>query len=442
MNFLERLFEEIVGSPKYALKKSFEEQLLLYKKNQKNPGGHGGPSPDLRFDISGDEKLTTIMLKEMAKIIGIKVKITSYPPGTEDSRSGKFRTYRIENEDAVIYIVDSMITGKSGIKKFTPKALNLTGQSFSSPQKFYSKIISQLEGKEDDPQIRKYLNLLLDTATHGEILDNGNIIYVKKEDEYGVKVSLSSKGSILNDFGEVLGAMLFCRKEKKPIKFPAESNNPLVDFFSGEDPISMKAGSGAAGSLSTMVTDEFIKKVKSPQLMKLLNIVKDEGMLNGYLKIAQMFSPDWNGWKELQKITGPIDPDLDPGEIKKQMADALNMLYQEGKAESSLRTFYEKISTGAKEIKYNPKSEQAQGGAGYLIGPFINGLVKYLNRREDLLDNLSKFLNRINVQQIHVFDERDALKFVLKPFSTTRFEFDSPSTSVNTLNKKLSFKAA
>jgi hypothetical protein len=442
MNFLERLYEQIVGGPKYTLKKSFEEQLRLYKRNQKSPGSHGGPKPDLRFDISGDEKLSTIMLQEIADIIGIKVKIRAFPPGTEDARSGKFTTYRIESKDALIYIVDSMIAGKSGIKKFTPKAFGLAGQSFSSPKDFYNKVFPQLAKKEEDLEVRKYLSLLLDTIRTGKLTDAGNVVYVQKDEEYNVNVSLSSKNAILNDFGEILGAMLFCRKEKKPIKFPAESNNPLVDFFSGDDPISMKAGSGAAGSLATVTTDEFMKKAKSPQLVNLLRIVKEEEMLNGYLKIAQMFSPDWNGWKGLQKITGEIDTDMTPGEIKQQMSYALNMLYQQGKAESTLRKFYESIATGAKEIKYDPKSEQAQGGAGYLIGPFINGLVKYLNRRDDLTEALSKFLNRINVQQIHVYEEKDRLRFVLKPFSTAQFEFDSPSTSVNTLNKKLSFKAA
>jgi hypothetical protein len=441
MNFFERLFEELIGSPKSTLRKSFEEQLLQYKKNQKNPGGHGGPSPDLRFDISGNENLTTVVLKEMSKIIGIKVKITSYPPGTEDSRSGKFRTYRVESDDAIIYIVDSMISGKSGIKKFTPKALNLAGQDFATPKDFYKKIVPQIDKKEDDPKIKKYLTLLLNTVRYGKLIDAGNVVYVNKDEEFDVDVSISSKNAILNDFGEILGAMLFSRKEGKPIRFPLESNNPLVDFFSGDDPISMKAGSGAAGSLATVTGDDFIKKAKSPILVRLLKTVKEEEMLNGYLKIANMF-PEWNGLKELQKITGEIDLDLSPGEIKQQISYALNMLYQQGKAELSLRKFYDKISTGAKEIKYDPKSEQAQGGAGYLIGPFINGLVKYLNRREDLLDALSKFLSKINVQQIHVYEEKERLRFVVKLFSTTKFEFDSPSTSVNTLNKKLSFRTA
>ena len=236
------------------------------------------------------------------------------------------------------------------------------------------------------------------------------------------------------------------------LSFPTESNEPLVDFFIDGQSISMKAGGGAAPSLSNvgMLIARDPKKWESlmstDEQKLMLNVVRtfhENEAAMGCFKVAELINcPGWNLMKQLLQRPKLAAKDID----KKELTAWIRTYFGEKPDEA-----YEAFDTYFKGLNKFPdgwddKQTQIEDaiarkdGFGLIMSPLAYHVKDSLNDNALLVDALGEVVQKFDVLQLYIDlklnKTKQYQKYTLKKFADGKFKFNAtPSVNLPTRNK-------
>ena len=462
------------------------QKLLLKNKIEGNKNQNLG---ELRYAISGDAGKTEEFLRD--RLLG-KYKegqdFTLSYEGPDRAKKGeamsgtynthkivilspkvKLANYKAEPGDTV-YIIDNL-KAKSSItnKMLTPDGLGLGGKTYKDLGTLKSDVNSKLEEHVRNETIsephREFMLDLFDGVTQnvkgvfGDIFDvtagHTDTITFKSN---GIEEHISDPDilKIAKDYGEILGGAYMFKLigggGALGLSFPTESNEPLVDFFIDGQSISMKAGGGAAPSLSNvgMLIARDPKKWESlmstDEQKLMLNVVRtfhENEAAMGCFKVAELINcPGWNLMKQLLQRPKLAAKDID----KKELTAWIRTYFGEKPDEA-----YEAFDTYFKGLNkfpdgWNDKQTQIEDaiarkdGFGLIMSPLAYHVKDSLNDNTLLVDALGEVVQKFDVLQLYIDlklnKTKQYQKYTLKKFAEGKFKFNAtPSVNLPTRNK-------
>lgn len=260
----------------------------------------------------------------------------SYPGSLKDSgASNEYMAIKVILDNGEYCYITNTSKNKKNIniksKLLTPDGLGLAPDKNSNTFETYiyendiDKLLDHINNELDEKlykykEINTFCKGLLSSIKNNKVIgdtaifdniDNFNtnniettikIDFNKELDEivelYKSNTNLITEGDIkriTNDFGEVLGAIIFMKLFKDiPMSFPIGSNNPLVDYYIGNIPISAKANTGGgrpAGTKSFIQAYNIYKDVQqdgSDQLKELYT----EAERNMFKEVIETYNMD------------------------------------------------------------------------------------------------------------------------------------------------------
>lgn len=233
------------------------------------------------------EKNIINFLKNSIKIEPRTYQMEIVPKGKNDKHagkeiSGKFDAYKIVFSEPTTdvfgqqYKKDDFIiitnrfefdkkTGEESVikgKELTPDKLGLTTESYLNSKQILDKIIKVINETKYPEHYKKFIIesskiIINDPNNKNKFEDFSAYAKVTTPIVYNVPIEWfngidpKSINNIANDYGEVMGALMFfniLKKTGKGLRYPTASNQRLIDFYFDDYKISSKAGTGATPS--------------------------------------------------------------------------------------------------------------------------------------------------------------------------------------------------
>jgi hypothetical protein len=233
------------------------------------------------------EKNIINFLKNSIKIEPRTYQMEIVPKGKNDKHagkeiSGKFDAYKIvfsepttdvfgqqyKKDDFIIITNRFEFDKKAGEesvikgKELTPDKLGLTTESYLNSKQILDKIIKVINETKYPEHYKKFIIesskiIINDPNNKNKFEDFSAYAKVTTPIVYNVPIEWfngidpKSINNIANDYGEVMGALMFfniLKKTGKGLRYPTASNQRLIDFYFDDYKISSKAGTGATPS--------------------------------------------------------------------------------------------------------------------------------------------------------------------------------------------------
>ena len=441
---------------------------------------------ELRFGISGDPKTTQQWLIDnvLSDIESGNYTVTYEEPDRAkkgDAKSGTYYTHKITvinpfkigsynaQEGDAIYIIDNL-KAKSNIqnKMLTPDGLALADNTYKDLATLRSDVEKALKNYINDGSISEphydFMLDLLDGIINGVKPTVGHISDVKAGhsdiivfSSNGVEEHISEPdiAKIAKDFGEVLGgAYLFnlTGGGGLGLYFPRDSNEPLVDFQIDGQAISMKAGAGAAPSLSNVGAliardpEKWKKLMSSDEQKLMLEVVKtfyENEAAAGVFRVAELINaPGFELLKTLLSTSKLKAADID----KNVLSEWVRSSFKQDPEGS-----YDKFDTYFKALGkfpdgWNNKQQQIDDAIarkeafGLIMSPLAYHIKDLLNNNTLLVDALAEVVQKFDVLQLYIDlklnKTKQYQKYTLKKFAEGKFLFNAtPSVNLPTRNK-------
>lgn len=441
---------------------------------------------ELRFGISGDPKTTQdwIINNVLSGIDSKSYTVTYEAPDKAkkgDAKSGTYYTHKITvinpfkigaydaQEGDAVYIIDNL-KAKSNIqnKMLTPDGLALADKTYKDLASLRSDVDKALQVYINNESISEphydFMMDLLDGVINGVKPTFGDIADVKAGhtdmlvfNSNGIEEHISEPdiAKIAKDFGEVLGgAYLFnlTGGGTLGLYFPRDSNEPLVDFQIDGQSISMKAGGGAAPSLSNvgnLISRDPAKweaLMSSDEQKLMLNVVRtfhENEAAMGVFKVAEIINaPGFELMKTLLGLNKLSAADIDKNTLSKWVVeqftndpdaayDKFNTYFK------GLNKFPEGWDNKAKQIEDAKARKEA---FGLIMSPLAYHVKDLLNSNSLLVDALAEVVQKFDVLQLYIDlklnKTKQYQKYTLKKFAEGKFLFNAtPSVNLPTRNK-------
>lgn len=440
---------------------------------------------ELRFGISGDPAQTQMWIAASVfpNISGDDYTLTYEAPDRAkkgEAKSGTYYTHKltvinpikIGKYDAqpgdIVWIIDNL-KAQSNIqnKMLTPDGLGLAGKTYKDSNSLRSDVESALTKLVERENIsephKEFMMDLLDgviastKTTFGAMVDvtAGHSTTITFETEITDQISDPDIAKIAKDFGEVLGGAYMERLVSSTplgLSFPSESNEPLVDFYIDGQSISMKAGGGAAPSLSNVGSliqanpSKWEKLMSSDAQKLMLNVVRnfhERTAAEGLFYVAELIeAPGWTLLKQLMEKPGLTAKDCD----KRTLDNFVRRFFIEKPDEA-----YEAFDTYFKGLSKYPdgwedKALQIENAIerkdafGLIFSPLAYHVKDTLNEDKFLIEALSEVVQKFDVLQLYIDLRINKTKkyqmYTLKKFADGKFLFNAtPSVNLPTRNK-------
>jgi len=440
---------------------------------------------ELRFGVSGDPQQTAIWIAATVfpNIKGDDYVLTYEAPDRAkkgEAKSGTYYTHKITiinpvkvgKYDAqpgdIVYIIDNL-KAQSNIqnKMLTPDGLGFAGKTYKDAASLRSDVDSSLQNLVKRENIsephREFMMDLLDgvinstKTSFGSMTDvsAGHSTTISFETEITDQISDPDIAKIAKDFGEVLGGAYMERLVSSTplgLSFPSESNEPLVDFYIDGQSISMKAGGGAAPSLSNIGNliqkdpQKWERLMSSDDQKLMLQVVRhfhEKTAAEGLFYVAELIeAPGWTLLKQLMNNNRLTAKACDKATLNTFVRDLFTKTPDEA---------YEKFDTYFKGLgKYPDGWEDKQlqidnaierkEAFGLIFSPLAYHVKDALNDNEFLIEALSEVVQKFDVLQLYIDLRINKTKkyqmYTLKKFAEGKFLFNAtPSVNLPTRNK-------
>lgn len=440
---------------------------------------------ELRFGISGDPAETQMWIAATVfpNVDSKNYTLTYEAPDRAkkgEAKSGTYYTHKITiinpvkigkyeaQPGDVVWIIDNL-KAQSNIqnKMLTPDGLGLAGKTYKDSNSLKNDVDEALfklvkDGNISEPH-REFMLDLLDgviasTKTEfGSMLDviAGHSTVISFQTEITDQISDPDIAKIAKDFGEILGGAYMERLVSSTplgLSFPTESNEPLVDFYIDGQSISMKAGGGAAPSLSNVgkliqSNPKKWEKLMSSDAQKLmLNVVRnfhERTAAEGLFYVAELINaPGWTLLKQLMNKSSLTAKDCD----KKTLNNFVRRFFIEkpDEAYEAFDTYFKGLGKYPdgwedKQLQIDNAVERKEA-FGLIFSPLAYHVKDTLNEDEFLIEALSEVVQKFDVLQLYIDlrinKGKKYQKYTLKKFAEGKFLFNAtPSVNLPTRNK-------
>ena len=320
-------------------------------------------------------------------------------------------------------------------KVLAPTGLGLGGKTVLKSQ--YINTINQSidESKLVAPHIKDFLKLFLE----------------KSKTSYSVfprVIGISDKdiAIIAKDFGEIAGAWWFLNNydnDIMAIKFPALTNEPLVDYYGVYKNklnigVSAKSEGGAAASLKSVsfMINESQSKSLGPHekdIYNFINAVVDNDGRNGIIQAAKAAkSPLYNMVGKIVGKTNYNNTDIETwcNQFKEAEAahTALTELFYSNIRRSALLDTFIKIWSSKKQK------------SGIILSPMAYALIDEVNLDQKNTKFLTDVIRTNNIEQLYVYLRNNSLKYEVNGFKNSNFVFEYHSNAADPGGNKIGFK--
>lgn len=440
---------------------------------------------ELRFGISGDPKETQMWIAASVfpNVDPKNFTLTYEAPDRAkkgEAKSGTYYTHKITiinpikigNYEAqpgdIVWIIDNL-KAQSNIqnKMLTPDGLGLAGKTYKHASSLRSDVENALfellkRGNISEPH-REFMMDLLDgvisvTKTEfGSMIDvsAGHSTMIPFETEITDQISDPDIAKIAKDFGEILGAAYMERLVSSTplgVSFPTESNEPLVDFYIDGQSISMKAGGGAAPSLSNIGNliqrdpKKWEKLMSSEDQKLMLQVVRyfhEKTAAEGLFYVAELINaPGWTLLKQLLNKSNLTAKDCNKDYLNTFVRSFFNEKPDE--AYEAFDSYFKGL--GKYPDGWEDKALQIENAIerkeafGLIFSPLAYHVKDTLNENEFLIEALSEVVQKFDVLQLYIDLRINKTKkyqaYTLKKFAEGKFLFNAtPSVNLPTRNK-------
>lgn len=390
-----------------------------------------------------------------------------------------------------------------GRGKLTPKALELDTGTYSTVDELEYHAINNLKKIYGNIFPKNYIDYLEDLVSYTKSQNSvkrvsGNLTKFLKQGgqeffidfdknlEEAYNIDAISLAKIANDFGEILGGIFLFSVVTDPgkgVSFPKGANAALVDFYFDGWDISSKAGKkGGTPSIVSMcniihdrVTNKDnnktfeLKGAETKTYHDIIKVIADPKSTGGYVKEPDHRGRQSNVWLTNIVLANHHLYNIDSGyryilnqlgisnmEVsRKKLHTGLDNLFLQNPDEwyKVMQTFWEKAGSspsGVKNkkqaIKYYEKRIKKKDPYrfGIVFYPVSKELVNLLNSNKMYTEGLSSMINRVSsVQQLYLLiNVKDrGLKFKLKDFTATKFQFQAGTGANEPFNKNIGLES-
>ena len=273
--------------------------------------------------------------------------------------------------------------------------------------------------------------------------------------------------NIQNDYGEVLGALMFfniLRRYGRGLRYPNSSNEKMIDFYFDDYKISSKAGGGGTPGGGTIINAineaykkgeisfneeweiDFYENLITPWINP-EKLDKSE-IYNTIMTLAKLhLGPLDSGYTYLTSAMGAKDKSVLRGDVLKFID---NLALSDTKAFSDFMTKYIQKSTAkftptvleAYKKAYVQKIRANDGSrVGLIFYPIIVELVKILNKKyANMLTVYTQKVSDIKQLYLDVKVKKGEFKFSTYSFSNSSFVFDRKGSVNNPFGSHLGIK--
>lgn len=357
-------------------------------------------------------------------------------------------------------------------KKLTPKTLGLNGKRFTIDT-LVSAIKSKLDQSIVSPQVKDYINDVIETITNKKIFEKVERFEKTLKLSKIYQLDPSSELNVISkNFGEILAALFILRtsKKAKQVEFPAAENFPLCDFIvinQSEDDrtfVSVKSGGGSSTDIKNLKiflpyvdVDESSPEWKTLQII--MSNVKDikEGDTpkderSTISTILSFFANSEIGKKSLSSICKTLGFRNNTIDIA-QISNLWQMIMTEkakGKSTNlykKLTDFYNLVGYSANQATiddiFKPGQKKDISSGGFIIYPLGSYIVKTLNSNPKMLALLNSIIQLSevgsNVQQSTVDATNKDITFKIIRFNKNQFKFSYNAMMKSPANRPLGF---
>jgi hypothetical protein len=440
---------------------------------------------ELRFGVTGDPQQTQIWLAAtiFPNIDGKNYTLTYEAPDRAkkgEAKSGTYYTHKITivnpikigkykaKPGDICWVIDNL-KAQSNIqnKMLTPDGLGLGGKTYKDSASLKNDVDQKLSALVKDENIsephKEFMLDLLDgvinstKTSFGSMSDvvAGHSTTIAFTSEITDQISDPDIAKIAKDYGEILGGAYMERLVSSTplgLSFPTESNEPLVDFYIDGQSISMKAGGGAAPSLSNIGKliqkdpKKWEKLMSSDDQKLMLNVVRnfhERTAAEGLFYVAELIeAPGWTLLKQLMDNNGLTAKACDKATLNTFVRDLFTKTPDEA---------YDKFDKYFKALGKYPdgwdnKELQIENALarkeafGLIFSPLAYHVKDALNDNEFLIEALSEVVQKFDVLQLYIDLRINKTKkyqmYTLKKFAEGKFLFNAtPSVNLPTRNK-------
>ena len=440
-----------------------------------------------------------------AKIDSNSYEIKEIPKKTIDNDakkaiSGDFSSYKVKfnkqtsdvfnnnyNVDSVIFFTNrTKSSGKKGEtnvigrKDLTPDKIGLAGSkvSYANPNAVLQKVNQYLNQKTWANNYKRFIlessKYIINDSTNKNKFNNF-AAYAKVTDviTYNIPIELFegidevSRKNIQNDYGEVLGALMFfniLRRYGRGLRYPESSNEKMIDFYFDDYKISSKSGGGGTpggGAIINTINEAY--KRGEISFNEEWEIDFYENLINPWLNPDKLDKSEiYNSIMTLAKIHLSS---LDSGYsylissmgikgkpvLRENIINFIdNMATSDPNAFSKFLNTYMQKSTAnftpsaldnyKKEYVYKIKVNDGSR-IGLIFYPIIVELVKILNKKyANMLTVYTQKTSDIKQLYLDVEVKKGKFKFTTYSFSNSTFVFDRKGSVNNPFGSQLGIK--
>ena len=390
------------------------------------------------YDLINQSKVIGT-LPQGQKITFISVSDYDSKPTIQYESTGKKYTARIKfdmlQKPGVRSASDPNNVKTIGNKVLTPDGLGLGGKTVSK-RDYIKTVDTAIDNcKLIAPHVKEFIKVFVSNSKTTNSTFNKAINDISSKD----------MAIIAKDFGEIAGAWWFLNNYDKDIvsiKFPAKSNEPLVDYYGVYSNkltigVSAKAGGGAAPSILSvwnMIGKKTFIDANDKKIHNFIGAIVNNSGTEGIVQAAKMVN------SPLYKIVGNIigKTIYTADDIEKWFKQFTNA----GVAHNILtEQFYNKIGKSAKlstfEEIFKVTSKKRNGA---ILSPMAYALIDEINANKKNTDFLTDIVRANNIEQLYVHLSPTSLKYELKGFKDSNFVFEYHSNAANPGGNKIGFK--
>ena len=440
---------------------------------------------ELRFGVTGDPQETQIWLAATVfpNIDGKNYTLTYEAPDRAkkgEAKSGTYYTHKITivnpikvgkykaKPGDICWIIDNL-KAQSNIqnKMLTPDGLGLGGKTYKDSTSLKNDVDQKLSALVKDENIsephREFMLDLLDgviNSTKTSFGSMGDVVAghsttIAFTSQITDQISDPDIAKIAKDYGEILGGAYMERLVSNTplgLSFPTESNEPLVDFYIDGQSISMKAGGGAAPSLSNIGNliqkdpNKWEKLMSSDDQKLMLNVVRnfhERTAAEGLFYVAELIeAPGWTLLKQLMDNNGLTPKSCDKATLNTFVRDLFTKTPD--KAYEKFDKYFKALGKYAdgwdnKELQIENALARKEA-FGLIFSPLAYHVKDTLNSNQFLIDALSEVVQKFDVLQLYIDlrinKTKKYQKYTLKKFAEGKFLFNAtPSVNLPTRNK-------
>lgn len=338
--------------------------------------------------------------------------------------SNSFDTIIIKNNDNDKMTIRVVVgtKAKSGFlrgKQLKPDDIGINGKTFSGYSNLSRETKRKIESKNINLMVKDYVLNLLDIFENGSFSKSENKIIIsrsKENYENSKKLEKSDLNVIYKNFGEVLGAIILGRINKKEIVYPLAANEPFIDYYVGNIAYSAKYKKGAAPTISDIALNKYDIAVdivgKNSDIIKIFDVIRNNTLTASlsYLELTKKLNP--SEFKAFLNFMGvgniSIGKSYTPSAINKKMSE----YYGEGILEERLEEMYSAIDQYPKDWPgiFDNYDDDNKERYGYITSVYAYRLQKYLNQG-DIASDMAKIVEKLtDVVQINLYDKKDSFE--------------------------------